>query len=149
MANFRVAWSPASNRFWAEMYSTVADRQTRIPSISLADRRTGANRSRANIADFFNNGARVRGLVTNGVLIPTGETLVQVQNRVLGAANAVPLFTAIPGWGIVGLRVGIPVGERSDVFVDFSNIGDRNYRGIGWGMDGSGRSITLKWRIRF
>ena len=149
MANFRVAWSPASNRFWAEMYSTVADRQTRIPSISLADRRTGANRSRANIANFFNNGARVRGLVTNGVLIPTGETLVQVQNRVLGAANAVPLFTAIPGWGIVGLRVGIPVGERSDVFVDFSNIGDRNYRGIGWGMDGSGRSITLKWRIRF
>lgn len=149
MANFRLHWAPLSKRFWAEAYSTVADRQTRIPSISLADRRTGANRSRTNIANFFNNGARVRGLVANGILVPTGENLTQVQNRVLGSATAAPLYSAIPGWGTVGLRVGVPLGERSDLFVDFSNIGDKNYRGIGWGMDGAGRSITLKWRVRF
>jgi outer membrane receptor protein involved in Fe transport len=149
MANFRLLWSPPSKRFWMEMYSTVADRQTRIPSISLSDRRTGANRSRTNIANFFNNGARARGLVSNGILIATGETVAQVQNRVLGTAASAPMFTAIPGWGIVGVRAGVPVGERSDVFVDFSNIADRNYRGIGWGMDGAGRSVTLKWRMRF
>lgn len=149
MANFRLTWSPPSRRYWAEAYSTVADRQTRIPSISMADRRTGASRSRANIANFFNNGARVRGLVAGGILLPTGETVTQVQNRVLGTANAAPLFTAIPGWGIVGLRAGVPLGERSDVFVDLANIADRNYRGIGWGMDGAGRSVTLKWRMRF
>ena len=149
LVNFRLLWSPPSKRFWAEVYSTVSDRQTRIPSISLADRRTGAARSRTNIANFFNNGARVRGLVANGILIATGETVAQVQNRVLGTATSAPMFTAIPGWGIVGLRAGVPVGEKSDLFVDFANVADKNYRGIGWGMDGAGRSITLKWRMRF
>ena len=47
------------------------------------------------------------------------------------------------------LRAGVPVGEKSDLFVDFANVADKNYRGIGWGMDGAGRSITLKWRMRF
>ncbi len=149
MANLRLHWAPPTKRFWAEVYSTIADRQTRIPSISIADRRTGANRSRTNIANFFNNGARARGLVVNGILVPTGENLTQVQNRVLGSATAAPLYSAIPGWGTVGLRAGVPFGERADVFIDFSNIGDKNFRGIGWGMDGAGRSVAVKWRVRF
>jgi hemoglobin/transferrin/lactoferrin receptor protein len=149
MANFRLRWVPGGRRFWTEAYSTVADRQRRIPSISIADRRTGANRSRTNIANFFNNGARVRGLVANGILIPTGETLGQVQNRVLGSAASAPLYSAIPGWATVGVRAGLSVGERSDLFLDFSNLGDKNYRGLGWGMDGAGRSVTVKWRVRF
>ena len=91
----------------------------------------------------------MRGLVTNGILMATGETVVQVQNRVLGTATSAPMFSAIPGWGIVGLRAGVPVGEKSDLFVDFANVADKNYRGIGWGMDGAGRSVTLKWRMRF
>jgi hemoglobin/transferrin/lactoferrin receptor protein len=149
LANLRLHWSPA-RRFWAEAYSTISDRQTRLPSISLADRRIGASRSRTNIANFFGNGARVRGLVVNGILIPTGETLAQVQNRLLGpTASSAPMFTAIPGWGIIGFRAGIPAGERSDVFVDIANITDKNYRGIGWGMDGAGASVTVKWRVRF
>jgi len=149
ISNVRLLWSPPSKRYWAEAYATVSDRQTRIPSISLGDRRTGAARSRTNIANFFANGARVRGLVANNLLIPTGENLAQVQNRVLGSAVSAPMFTAIPGWGIVGLRAGVPIGERSDLLVDFSNMADKNYRGIGWGVDGAGRSVTLKWRTRF
>lgn len=149
IGNVKMLWSPASKRYWLEGYSTVSARQTRIPSISLADRRVGASRSRTNIANFFNNGARVRGLVANGILIPTGETLAQVQNRVLGAVTSAPMFHAIPGWGIVGLRAGVPLGERTDLFVDLANIADKNYRGVGWGMDGAGRSITVKWRLRF
>jgi hemoglobin/transferrin/lactoferrin receptor protein len=93
--------------------------------------------------------ARARGLVVNGILVPTGETLVQVQNRVLGTATSAPMFSEIPGWGVFGMRAGVPMGERSDLFVDFSNAGDKNYRGIGWGMDGAGRAVTLKWRMRF
>jgi hemoglobin/transferrin/lactoferrin receptor protein len=149
MTNLRLNWAPASRRFWSEVYSTIADRQTRVPSISLADRRTGAARSRTNIANFFNNGARVRGLVVNGILTATGESLAQVQTRVLGSASSAPMFSAIPGWGIVGVRGGMRMTERFDLSVDFANIADKNYRGIGWGMDGVGRSVTLQWRTRF
>jgi len=143
-----VLYSPASRRFWAEAYVTAADRQSRLSSLALADRRIGAARSQANIASFFNNGARVRGLVTGGVLTATGETLAQVQKRVLGSASSAPMFTAIPGYAVFGVRGGFPMGSRSDVMVDLTNLGDRNYRGIGWGIDGLGRGVTVKWRFR-
>ncbi len=95
------------------------------------------------------------------MLIPTGETLAQVQNRLLpiGATingvtivdnnSNVPLFTAVPGYGLVGLRGAVRFGERSEVFVDFENIGDKQYRGISWGVDGAGRGVTLRYRYKF
>jgi outer membrane receptor protein involved in Fe transport len=150
-----------SSRFYIEAYSTLAARQRRLSSLDLADRRTGAARTRAQIANFFNRGARVRGLVQNGVLLATGETLSQVQNRVLpiGAtingvtvvsnSTAVPLFKALPGYGLIGLRGAFRFGERSEVFVDFENIADKSYRGISWGIDGAGRGLTLRYRYRF
>jgi hemoglobin/transferrin/lactoferrin receptor protein len=148
-ANLRVRWSPAKSRFWAEAYSTLANRQGRLSSLALADRRTGATRSRANIQSFFNNGARVRGLVVNGILVPTGETLAQAQNRVLGAENSAPLFTAIPGYAIFGVRGGVRLGERQDLLVDWSNLLDKNYRGISWGIDGPGRNLAIRYKVRF
>lgn len=148
-ANVRVRWSPAKSRFWVEAYSTLTNRQDRLSSLALADRRTGAARSRANIQSFFNNGARVRGLVVNGILAPTGETLAQVQNRVLGAENSLPMFTAIPGYAILGIRGGARIGERSDLLVNWSNLLDKNYRGISWGIDGPGRSLAVQYRVRF
>jgi outer membrane receptor protein involved in Fe transport len=141
-------YSPEARRYWVEGYMSAADRQSRLSSLALADRRIGASRSRTNIADYFNNGARVRGLVAGGVLAATGETLPQVQNRVLGAAPSAPMFMAIPGYAVFGVRGGFPVGSKSDVMVDLTNIGDRNYRGIGWGIDGLGRGVTVKWRFR-
>jgi outer membrane receptor protein involved in Fe transport len=147
--NVRLRWSPAGSRFWVEGYTTLADRQDHLSSLALADRRTGATRSRANIQSFFNNGARVRGLVVNGILVPTGETLTQVQNRVLGAETSAPMFTAIAGYGLFGVRGGVRMGERSDLLLDWSNLFDKNYRGISWGIDGPGRSIAVKYRIRF
>jgi hemoglobin/transferrin/lactoferrin receptor protein len=85
-------------RFWVEPYLHAADRQDRLSSLDLDDRRTGASRSRTSIASFFTNGARARGLVGNGadgvagnaddVLLATGETLPQVQDRVLGPGVA-------------------------------------------------------------
>lgn len=148
-SNLRLRWALSPRSPWVELYSTLAGCQDRLSSLALADRRTGASRSRSNIASFFNNGARVRGLVANGVLIPTAETLAQVQNRVLGTATSAPLFTAVPGYVLFGIRSGLHLTESSDVFVDFSNILDKNYRGISWGADGPGRSLAVHYRYQF
>ena len=148
-AHARLRWAPKAGRWWAEPYATLAGRQGQLSSLALADRRTGAARSRANIASFFNNGARVRGLVVNGVLAATGETLAQVQNRVLGSADSAPLVNAVPGYALFGLRGGWHWSERATLFVDFSNLLDRSHRGVSWGVDGAGRAVTLKYRYEF
>lgn len=158
-AFLKLRYEPAGGRYWVEAYSTLADRQNRLSSLDLSDRRVGARRSRSSIANFFNNGARVRGLVGSGadgiaftgddVLAPTGETLAEVQARVLGAADSVPLYRAIPGYGLVGLRGGIRIDERSDLVVDFENIGDKSHRGLSWGLDGPGRGVAVSYRLRF
>nr|MBA2341783.1 TonB-dependent receptor [Pyrinomonadaceae bacterium] len=94
-------------------------------------------------------GADGRNNTADDILSLTGETVTQVQNRVLGTASSAPLFTAVPGYGLVGLRGAIRFGESSEVFVDFENIADKNYRGISWGVDGAGRSVTLRYRYKF
>ena len=157
-------------RYWVEAYSILAGRQNRLSSLDLADRRTGAARSRSQIQNFFRRGACVRGITTpgttgcgsaGGILVATGETLAQVQNRLLplGATingvtvvnndTAVPLFPYLPGYGLVGLRGAFRFGERSEVFLDFENIADKQHRGISWGVDGPGRSLTARYRLRF
>ncbi len=158
------------SRFYIEGYSTMAGRQNRLSSLDVGDRRTGAARSRTNIQNFFRRGACVRGLTTpgptgcgtaGGILIPTGETLAQVQDRLLpiGATingvtvvdddTLVPFFPYLPGYGLVGVRGGVKFDERSELFVDFENIFDKSYRGISWGIDGAGRGVTLRYRYTF
>jgi hemoglobin/transferrin/lactoferrin receptor protein len=167
--SFRYQPRPA---FWLEAYSTLAGSQDRLSTLDLGDRRTGAARSRNNIQDFFRRGACVRGLVAPGpdgrcgtgdetILISTGETLLQVQNRVLpigstingvfvaGPGTAVPLFTEVKSYALFGLRGAYRFGEHSEVFVDFENIFDRSYRGISWGIDGGGRGVTVRYRYKF
>ena len=168
-ANLSLRYQPYS-RFYLEAYSTLTGRQRRLSSLDLSDRRTGAARSRGAIQNFFRRGACVRGLTTpgvggcntaGGILIPTGETLAQVQNRLLplgatingvtvvDANSNVPMFTAVPGYGLVGLRGSIRFGDRSEFLFDFENIGDKQYRGISWGIDGAGRGVTLRYRYKF
>lgn len=158
------------SRFYIEGYSTMTGRQNRLSSLDLVDRRTGGGRSRANIQNFFRRGACVRGLTTpggggcgtaGGILIPTGETLAQVQNRLLplGAIvngvrvvnndTVVPTHPYLAGYGLVGVRGGWKFDETSEVFVDFENIFDKSYRGISWGIDGAGRGVTLRYRYSF
>ena len=169
--NFILRYQPRA-RFYIEGYSTVAARQRRLSSLDLSDRRTGAARSRGTIQNFFRRGACVRGLTTPGptgcgsasstaILISTGETLLQVQNRLLPIGSTingvtvvdnntnVPLFTAVAGYVVVGLRGAVRFGERSEVLFDFENIGDKQYRGISWGIDGGGRGLTLRYRYKF
>jgi hemoglobin/transferrin/lactoferrin receptor protein len=146
--NASLLWSPSAKRIWVEAYGTAADRQSRLSSLALADRRIGATRTTANISAFFRNGATVRGLVKDNRLVATGETLAEVQNRVLGGALSAPMYTAIAGYAVFGLRGGFPTGNRSEVMLDFFNITDRNWRGVGWGIDAEGRGVTVRWRIR-
>ncbi|HEX8773181.1 MAG TPA: TonB-dependent receptor [Pyrinomonadaceae bacterium] len=155
----RLRYQPRGGRYWIEGYSTLADRQSRLSSLDLADRRIGATRSRTNIANFFNNGARVRGLTGPGpdtvfgtpddVLLATNETLAQVQNRVLGSATSAPLFTYLPGYGLFNVRGGFRFNERHELLMDFENIGDQSYRGPSWGIDGPGRSVSVHYQYRF
>jgi outer membrane receptor protein involved in Fe transport len=155
----KLRYAPTSKYYWIEVYGNLVASQDRLSSLDLADRRTGATRSQANIASFFNNGARVRGLIGNGldgrpgtmddILLPTGETLAQVQNRVLGNAMSAPLFPVLAGYGLINLRGGFRVSENSEINIDFENIADKSYRGISSGVDGPGRSVSVRYRLRF
>jgi len=155
----RLRYQPARSNYWIEAYTNLAGRQDRLSSLDLADRRTGATRSRANIQNYFRRGACVRGITTpgtngqcntaGGTLKATGETLAQVQNRLLGTADSAPLFTAISGYGLFNLRGGIRFGEHSQIGVDFENIGDKSHRLPGWGIDGPGRSVTVRYKYQF
>jgi hypothetical protein len=55
----------------------------------------------------------------------------------------------VPRYVLFGLRGGMRLGEHSEVFIDFENIGDQSYRGISWGIDGGGRGVTLRYRYKF
>ena len=160
------------SRFYIEPYSTIAGTQERLSSLDITDRRTGAARSRTQIQNFFRRGACVRGLTTTGptgcgsasssaVLIATGETLAQVQNRVLplGATingvlvanndTLVPLFTEVKPYTLFGVRGSYRFGDHSELFVDFENVFDQTYRGISWGIDGGGRGVMVRYRYKF
>ena len=79
----------------------------------------------------------------------TVETLAQIQNRVLGVGvNSSSLFTEVPAYFTFGVRGGIRLGPHQ-VLVDFKNLNDENYRGISWGLDAPGRSIALRYQLRF
>jgi len=171
MGFLRLRYQPARRNYWVEAYAMLAGRQDRLSTLDLTDRRTGAARTRANIQNFFRRGACVRGLTTpgtngqcltaGGTLVATGETLRQVQDRLLpiGATvngvlvvddqTAVPLFTAIPGYGLFNLRGGYRFSESHEITLDFENIGDKSHRAPGWGVDGPGRSITARYQFRF
>lgn len=153
----RLRWAPAGRRYWVEPYLRLVARNDRLSTLDLEDRRSGAPRSRSSIASFFTNGARARGLVSAGpdgvagnaddVLLATGETLAQVQARVLGSASSTPLFGEIPGYATVGVRGGLRIGARHHVYVDLINLGDVNYRGVSWGLDAPGRSLYVRYRV--
>ena len=150
----------SKSRFWIEFYSTIAAKQDRLSSLDLSDRRTGATRTRGQIQNFFRRGACFYGLTNNAdgrcgtgdetILLATGETLLQVQNRVLGiGVNSAPLFTQLPSYGLANLRGNFLINDNSSVFWAFENIFDSFYRHPSWGIDGAGRSFTVQFRYKF
>jgi outer membrane receptor protein involved in Fe transport len=151
----RVRFEPLGKRYWVEPYVHLAARQDRLSTLDLDDRRTGAGRTRGSIANFFNNGARTRGLIDNGAdglpgtaddfLLLTGETLAQIQTRVLGSASSSSLYTEVPGYVTFNVRGGFRFVTGHELIVDVENITDRNYRGISWGVDASGFGVAVRY----
>lgn len=156
-----VKYQPSGKRYWVEMYSTLAGKQDRLSSTDINDQRQGATRSRSNIATFFNNGARARGLVGAGadgkmgtaddILIATGETLAQVQDRVLGGKSimSAPFFLTTPGFATLNFRGGVRVGENSEFIFILENVLDKNYRVHGSGTDNPGINFATRYQLRF
>jgi hemoglobin/transferrin/lactoferrin receptor protein len=146
----RLRYIPGNSRFWVEPVLHAVWRQDRLSSLDLSDRRVGAARTRSSIANFFNNGAVARGLVSGGVLLATRETLAQVQDRVLGVGVASSsLYTQLGGYVTLAIRAGFHIGERQDISIEAENLTDRNYRGISWGLDAPGRGLFLRYAVRF
>jgi hemoglobin/transferrin/lactoferrin receptor protein len=152
-------WQRPQSKWWVEPYLHIGWKQTHLSSLDLGDRRTGSGRTRASIQAFFRNGARNRGWIAAGpdgtfgnaddVLLATGETLAQIQDRVLGVGvNSSPLYPAIPGYATAGIRFGAKAG-RHQVTVHAENLNDKNYRGLSWGVDAPGRGISARYSVSY
>jgi hemoglobin/transferrin/lactoferrin receptor protein len=147
MGGARLRWS--GKRAWIESALSFARTQTRLNSGDLSDARIGGVRTRSSIAGFFNGTATDLGLVHNGRVVETGETLAEVQNRLLGTASSSFLFTTGPGYVVYGLRAGWRLTEMLDVTAIGENLTDRNYRLYGSGLDAPGANLQLRVRFRF
>lgn len=145
-----LVWQPPSARWWVEGTVLAGADQTRLTDGDLGDARIGATRTAASIASFFNGTATDRGFVRDARLVATGETLAQVQARVLGGATgAVPLFTMTPGFVVFGARAGLPIGRFLELTVIGENLSDTNYRLHGSGVDEPGLNLLVRLRARF
>jgi len=58
-------------------------------------------------------------------------------------------FTYLPGFATLNLRGGFRTGNRHEVTPNLQNLSGRDYRGISWGMDASGRSFGFQYNHRF
>jgi outer membrane receptor for ferrienterochelin and colicin len=154
-----VMYTTGDKRFWVQPYLHAAAEQTHLSSLDQGDRRTGASRSRTNIRNFFLNGATARGWVSPGadgtmgtaddLLTTTGETLAQVQDRVLGVGvNSAVLFPAVQAYTVLGIRGGMRFG-RHEILAVIDNLTDENYRGISWGLDAPGIGFEVRFIARF
>ena len=142
-------YEPSVSSLWVEAVATWALRQTRLSPGDLGDARIGAARSRDAIAQFFDGTATDMGLVQNGVLAATGETLAQVQSRVLGTAESAPLFTSTPGFLTLALRGGWRLGSDVTLTIVAENLTDHSYRWHGSGTDAPGVNAQVKLRYAF
>jgi hemoglobin/transferrin/lactoferrin receptor protein len=149
MGGATLTWQPVGGRWWVEGTAIAATKQDRLSDGDIGDARIGASRTPASIASFFNGTAVDRGLVASGLLVSTGETLAQVQARVLGTSPLSAMFTATPGFVAFGARGGVRLGRHLDLTLIGENLGDRNYRLHGSGVDEPGINFVARLRARF
>jgi outer membrane receptor protein involved in Fe transport len=132
-----------------EAGGSAAGAQHRLSGGDIDDERIGGSRRRQDIADFF-LGGRVAPLIdSSGRFTPTGETLVQIQNRVLpGVADSVrvPVYRSTAGWFTGAIRAGIPLSESLTLHAALENAFDRQYRIHGSGVDAAGRNLYIGMR---
>ncbi len=146
MANLRY-----EGKWWFEVRATASGAQRRLSGGDIDDERIGASRRRQDIADFF-AGSRIAPFIANGVFTITGESLRQIQDRVLpGVADStrVPLYSSTAGWVALDVQGGLPIGERWRIGAGIGNLLDKNYRLHGSGLDSPGWNAFANLRYTF
>lgn len=157
-----IRYALSGRRPWLELSLAAAGAQDRLSGGDRDDERIGASFRRADIASFF-RGSRVAPYLdpVTGAFRPTGETLTQIQDRVLPLGSTingvtvidnntrVPLYLSTAAWTTVHVRAGIPIGERWQAMAAMENLLDRNYRMHGSGVDAPGITAYLSLRFRF
>jgi outer membrane receptor protein involved in Fe transport len=155
-------YTPSGRRAWVEVAVAASGAQERLSGGDRDDERIGGSFRRGDMASFF-NGSRAAAYIdrANGVFLPTGETLPQIQNRVLPIGSTingvriaddnsrVPLYLSTAGWASVGIRSGFPLGERWSLKAALENLLDRNYRIHGSGTDSPGIGAWVGVGYRF
>jgi outer membrane receptor protein involved in Fe transport len=146
----RLRWRSRSGNLWIEGVFRGALTQDRLNPGDLDDTRIGAFRDADDIGDFFINQGPRLGLVQDGILIATGETLDEVVARVLGPTGAgAALFTETPGWASFGIRGNWQIARNQSLLVALNNLTDANYRMHGSGFDSAGINLSLAYRLDF
>jgi outer membrane cobalamin receptor len=164
-----IRFAPAP-RFWLEVRNRFAGAQDRLNGGDIDDDRIGAARSRTDMANFFRGGFASSYIqqgadgvpgTADDVFAPTGETLRQIQDRLLpigatingvrvaGDSTKVPLYLGTAGWYTLDVLGALSLGEGTILHFGIGNLGDRNYRIHGSGVDCAGRNAYAGLRYRF
>jgi len=143
-------WSDVRGRYWLEGLVRLFATQDRFNPFDYDDARIGSYRDANAIAGYWNNAAMRLGLIEDGILTVTGETLEEVMLRVLGPTlEGNSLFNESPGFVSVGVRGGIAVTNTQSVTFGVMNLADSNYRLHGSGVDAPGINATFAYEANF
>jgi outer membrane receptor protein involved in Fe transport len=164
-----VRFSP-SGKYWFELRSRFTGSQYNLSGGDIDDDRLGASRKRSDFSTFFKGGYVSQYLMAGSdmkfgtaddIFSPTGETLKQIQDRVLpiGAtingvkiindSTKVPLYLGTDGWWTLDLIGGWNLGENSRLNFGLTNIRDTNFRSHGSGVDAAGLNAFAGLRYSF
>jgi outer membrane receptor protein involved in Fe transport len=164
-----VRYTP-SGKYWLELRGRFTGSQYRLSGGDIDDDRIGASRRRSDISTFFKGGfvspylrASADGKLgtADDIFLPTGETLKQIQDRVLPIGSTingvkivddstrVPLYLGMDSWLTLDLTGGLSLGERSRLNFGLSNLLDKNYRMHGSGVDAGGINGFVGLRYMF
>lgn len=149
LGGMRLRWQRDQSSVWIEGLGTFMSQYDRMAPGDLTDPRMGARRTTQSIGSYFSGTATDLGLVKDGRLVATGETLAQVQQRVLGGAASSELFPSMPGWFVTTVRGGFAIAKNVDIIVVGENLTDVNYRNLGSGVDSPGRHVRVNTRLSF
>lgn len=149
-ATASLRWTDSGGDLWIEGTLVGMTAQDRLNPDDVQDARVGAFRSARQIEEFFEFTAPRLGLVDGGLFVPTGETLSELQQRVLGPdLEGDVLFDEFPGFLVVNLRGAHAFSDRHRLLINVENLLDTNYRVLGSGFDAPGANVAVSYEATF